>query len=455
MKFDPNGNLLCQRRLGGSQSRNQSSLGNGITVSPSGSVYVTGYIQSPPNGNQALLVLKFSPNGTLIWQTAWTKNTGETGTAIAADASENIYVAGTAVYMSEGIVLKLNSTGSILWQKQVSAIGNASGNTEIPINALTLDSAGNGYITGTADIHTNSSNPAGVPILKFNPSGALVWERLLHAGTAFMPAIANGIAVDSTGNVELTGEMNTIFNNSSPGILLAQLSSDGTLAWETTRGQSPDAGRSVVLDANHNLIVVGSVYEAPPYPPLALDDQLTSNHFILQYISGYLVTPNATSKPLNLTVLTPNGNQSYSGQGDAYILKTQPPPPEPPSPPGVLVAQGYSNNVTLSWNRPLESGTHSITGYRVYRGLSPGTEKPLVNISTTRRYIDLDVRSGNTYYYYVTAENSVGESSASNEGSATIGSPPINPLLLTVPIASIGALVILFLIQRRRRSLRI
>ena len=108
VKFDPNGNLLWQKRIGGSQSRNQSSLGNGITISPSGSIYVTGYIQSPPNGNQALLALKFSSNGTLIWQTALTKNTGETGTAIAADTAENIYVAGSSVYQSTGILLKLN-----------------------------------------------------------------------------------------------------------------------------------------------------------------------------------------------------------------------------------------------------------------------------------------------------------------------------------------------------------
>lgn len=446
LKFDPNGNLLWQERIQG----NGYSLGQAITVSPSGSIYVTGSTISLPGGTQALLVLRFSPNGTLTWKTAWTEYNSEFGTAIAVNAANDIYIAGYTNSQT-GILVRLNSTGNVLWQEQLIPPSNANPSTITPIYALTLDSAGNGYATGSAAIsYTNGSYTSGIPVFKFNPNGTMAWTRLVH--TSANPSRGYGLAVDPGGNVSVTGQL-TNFNRTAYSILLMQLYSNGELAWETARGSGSDVGEGVALDKDNNLILVGSVYEAPPYPVTVLDDHLTTNDLILQHILGFTTTPNATVIPMNISTLTPAGGQTYSGLYDAYILKTQPPPSVPPSPPTVLVAQGTPTNISLSWNQPQSSGSPSLTGYRVYRGLSTGTEKPLVNLTDTRRYIDSDVRSGNTYYYYITAMNSLGESGASNEASATFGIS-VAPVLLAVALASVGAIAILLLFLRRGRYLR-
>ena len=99
-----------------------------------------------------------------------------------------------------------------------------------------------------------------------------------------------------------------------------------------------------------------------------------------------------------------------------------------PSAPTGLTATAGNGQVTLTWAAP-GSGTAPFT-YSVYRGTSPGGEgaSPVATTSTVG-YIDTNVSSGQTYYYYVTAGNSVGTSPHSNEASATPqGANPVTNL---------------------------
>ncbi len=72
----------------------------------------------------------------------------------------------------------------------------------------------------------------------------------------------------------------------------------------------------------------------------------------------------------------------------------------------------------LTWAPPSSSGTASITNYRVYRSTVTGLETLLTTVGNTTHFIDASVVAGTTYYYQVTAVNSVGESPRSNEDSA-------------------------------------
>ncbi|NPA75764.1 MAG: fibronectin type III domain-containing protein, partial [Euryarchaeota archaeon] len=91
-----------------------------------------------------------------------------------------------------------------------------------------------------------------------------------------------------------------------------------------------------------------------------------------------------------------------------------------PSAPLNLKATAGDGYVTLSWSAPSSNGGSAITEYKIYRGTSKGGEKYLAQVSgSTFTYKDTAVSNGVTYYYYVTAVNSVGESPKSNEVSAT------------------------------------
>lgn len=90
-----------------------------------------------------------------------------------------------------------------------------------------------------------------------------------------------------------------------------------------------------------------------------------------------------------------------------------------PSAPQRLKAIGKKSGVLLTWSAPKDSGTAAITNYRIYRGVAPGLGTLLTTIGNETKFIDGSGKAGTTYYYQVSAVNSVGEGARSNEDSAS------------------------------------
>lgn len=98
-----------------------------------------------------------------------------------------------------------------------------------------------------------------------------------------------------------------------------------------------------------------------------------------------------------------------------------------PSSPQNLVAEGGDEMVTLTWSTPAQAGSSVITAYKVYRGASTGGEAFLVTLGDVLTYTDAGLTNGQTYYYKVSAMNSVGEGAQSNEVSSTPASEATVP----------------------------
>jgi hypothetical protein len=94
-------------------------------------------------------------------------------------------------------------------------------------------------------------------------------------------------------------------------------------------------------------------------------------------------------------------------------------PATTPSAPRSLLATGGDAQVQLNWIAPASDGGSPITNYRIYRGTTPGGEIFLDEIGNIRTYLDSGVINGQTYYYQVSAVNSLGEGPKSTEVSAT------------------------------------
>jgi fibronectin type 3 domain-containing protein len=120
------------------------------------------------------------------------------------------------------------------------------------------------------------------------------------------------------------------------------------------------------------------------------------------------------------------GEGPRSNEASATPTQT-PPPPSPPSAPTNLAATGGNAQVTLTWQAPASNGGSPITNYKIYRGTTSGSETLIATIGNQLSYSDGGLTNGVTYYYQVSAVNSVGEGPRSNEASATPTAPATPP----------------------------
>lgn len=109
----------------------------------------------------------------------------------------------------------------------------------------------------------------------------------------------------------------------------------------------------------------------------------------------------------------------------------------PPGSPTSLTATAVSaTQINLSWTAPSNNGGASITGYKIEAKSGSGTYFVLVSntASTATSYSHTELTTGTTYTYKVSAINSAGSGTASNEASAT----PSTSSSATVPSSPTG-----------------
>ncbi|MFW6176724.1 MAG: fibronectin type III domain-containing protein, partial [Thermoplasmatota archaeon] len=103
-----------------------------------------------------------------------------------------------------------------------------------------------------------------------------------------------------------------------------------------------------------------------------------------------------------------------------------------PSSPSDLSVTAVDVYLYLNWSAPKEDGGSQITQYNIYRGENENNLSIHTSVEgNITHYKDESVDKGNTYFYYVTAVNNIGESDASNIVNETVKEEPSQPLNLS------------------------
>ena len=103
-----------------------------------------------------------------------------------------------------------------------------------------------------------------------------------------------------------------------------------------------------------------------------------------------------------------------------------------PSMPRNLVATAGNGRVNLTWQTPLDDGSETITGYKVYRGNATTSMVPafFVAVGNVTTCVDTGVVNGWNYTYAIQAVNGVGGGTMSSQVSAI---PQLAPPVISHP----------------------
>ncbi len=303
-KLDASGNLVWAKRIGGVGS----DLGFSIAITPTGEVLLTGWFSSTADfdpgaatvnltsaGQEDVFVAKFDANGNYVWAKKIGSTNTDRGTSITTNAAGEIFLTGyfyntvdfdpgtgvvniASAGSSDVFVLKLSSSGNYIWVKTMGGLSN-EGATSIAMN-----SQGELYILGlfngpnASDFDpgigvyslTATNNEADIFILKLNTNGDFVWAKKIGAE---LSDSGRGLVVDPSGNICITGYINTpqidfdpgaaVYNVSTVGFydaFVLKLDSAGNFIWaKVLGGIGADFGQAIAVDTFGNIYTTGEI----------------------------------------------------------------------------------------------------------------------------------------------------------------------------------------------------
>jgi hypothetical protein len=244
-KFDSAGTLLWQKGYGETGKLTDPL---GLDVDSSGNAYICGALErNSATNNKELFLLKVNSAGTIQWQKSnnFSGRFNE-GTSVVVSGS-NVTVFGYSRLPAYTLTLQQwdTTTGTMQWKKMYS--GAASSFTYS--KSISADSSGNLYVCGASD--TSGSPGSGVTdiiLMKFNSGGVIQWQKRLVGATGF----GWTVALDASSNVYINGLNNQSGNNDA---LIAKYNSSGTLQWQKRlySASYSEFGRDISLDSSGNL----------------------------------------------------------------------------------------------------------------------------------------------------------------------------------------------------------
>jgi hypothetical protein len=262
-KSDSTGKTLWTKQIGTAEEDNISW----VALDQAGHLYVTGYtggvLGEKNSGKEDIMVVKLDTLGNIVWQKQFGSDSTDVGNMVYVDVHGDIYITGatkgTMDTLSFGgadcVLLKLDPQGNIIWRKQ---FGSPKGDE---CQGITGDST-HIYICGYTfgDLAAKNLGSLDAFIVKFTYQGEQV--KLFQFGTQGFE-MASHIAMDKEKNIYIGGSTGGDFGGSNLGqgdSFLSKISRNFEITWTQQFGTPKwDGINGIALneDGSGNIVVSG------------------------------------------------------------------------------------------------------------------------------------------------------------------------------------------------------
>jgi hypothetical protein len=312
---DGPGDTIWTRRYSGAGS--WSDAATAIAVDASGNVYVTGRSYNSPTLLDDYVTIKYTASGATVWTARYDGNCPVSGqrndqaTAIALDASGYVYVTGSSFSNVSGhvnedyLTIKYNPANGETVWTR-RYTGPGNNGTDIP---CALAVKGNClYVTGQS-----WGDSVDYATVKYDLNGQLQWERRYDGGVLSNNYdAARGLAVDDSGNVYVTG-FSTVTESYPCDYVTIRYDANGYQRWlEVYDGPANyhDKATAIAVDrSGRSVYVTGhSWFLNEDYLTIRYDAQTGSERWTRRYDG----TGNANDEPLAIAA-SPDGGACVTG----------------------------------------------------------------------------------------------------------------------------------------------
>ncbi len=227
LKLNSDGSVAWQKTYGGSFRDRAMS----IQETDDGGYIFAGHTESFASGDENAWIVKLNSNGTIDWQKFFGGSGSDSARSIQQTRDGGYIFAGYSNSTNGGFnfwVVKLTSDGSITWQKTYD---NDNAYTD-QANSIIETSDGDFLVAGYTGSYGADTNDAW--IIKINSVGNIIWQR------SFGGNLRDGFeSVQETrdGNIIITGYTKSFGTGELDGWVV-KLNSEGAVIWQKTIGGS-------------------------------------------------------------------------------------------------------------------------------------------------------------------------------------------------------------------------
>ena len=242
---------------------------DGVAYDSMGNLYLSGWqeygydldIGGPFSGNGDSFLIKFNPQGQVVWTRYIGTEIYNQGGGVVVDSNDNIVQLASSWDDTQIIVTKFTNDGDLVWQKRYNDTNDFA-----QAYALAVDGDDNLVFAGRRNDPDHSGN-YGIFVTKIlGSTGAVSWSKTM--GRSSQDVWQPSLAIDGDNNIIFAGMDD---DNNDGQATIAKLTTAGTPVWTKTLrnpegewdGYELDIG-SLDADADGNIYFIGS-YEVPNF----------------------------------------------------------------------------------------------------------------------------------------------------------------------------------------------